>query len=317
MTPALSFVIPLYNSAATIASMVHDIEQLTIEGGHEIVLVDDGSADDTSAICRELVRTARIPATLVEHARNFGEHNAVLTGWRHARGTHVVNLDDDGQNPPSEAVRLWQHARATNLDVVFGHYEVKQHSLFRNAGSWFTNRMTDWALDKPHGFYLSSFRCVSGFVTKQVTDYRGPYPYLDGLLLQVTQRIGSIPVRHDVRRAGRSGYTLRRLIRLWLSAWLNFSLLPLRAATLIGLLTAVAGLAAFAGVVWLWVTDRGPAYGWGWVMATVLVFSGTQLVMLGLIGEYLGRMFLTVNQRPQAVVREVVTNAPARPDVLI
>jgi undecaprenyl-phosphate 4-deoxy-4-formamido-L-arabinose transferase len=98
------------------------------------------------------------------------------------------------------------------------------------------------------------------------------------------------------------------LIRLWLSAWLNFSLLPLRGATFIGLLTALAGLAAFAGVVWMWVTDRGPAYGWGWVMATVLVFSGTQLVMLGLIGEYLGRMFLTVNQRPQAVVREIMTN---------
>ena len=312
MTLALSFVIPLYNSAATIASLVHDIEGLSIEGGHEIVLVNDGSSDDTSAVCRGLVRTARVPITLVEHARNFGEHNAVLTGWRHARGTHVVNLDDDGQNPPSEAVRLWQHAAANHLDVVFGHYEVKQHSAWRNAGSWLTNRMTDWALDKPHGFYLSSFRCVSGFVTKQVSSYAGPYPYLDGLLLQVTQRIGSISVRHDVRRAGQSGYTLRRLIRLWLSAWLNFSLLPLRAATFVGLLTAAAGLLAFVAVVWLWVTDRGPAYGWGWVMATVLVFSGTQLVMLGLIGEYVGRMFLTVNQRPQAVVREVVTSTVDR-----
>jgi glycosyltransferase involved in cell wall biosynthesis len=312
MTPALSFVIPLYNSAATIASLVHDIEGLSIEGGHEIVLVNDGSSDATSVVCRGLIRTARVPITLVEHARNFGEHNAVLTGWRHARGTHVVNLDDDGQNPPSEAVRLWQHATANQLDVVFGHYEVKQHSAWRNAGSWLTNRMTDWALDKPHGFYLSSFRCVSGFVTKQVTSYTGPYPYLDGLLLQITQRIGSISVRHDVRRAGESGYTMRRLIRLWLSAWLNFSLLPLRAATFLGLITASAGLLAFVGVVWLWLTNRGPAYGWGWVMATVLVFSGTQLVMLGLIGEYVGRMFLTVNQRPQAVVREVVTSTVDR-----
>jgi undecaprenyl-phosphate 4-deoxy-4-formamido-L-arabinose transferase len=317
MTPALSFVVPLYNSAATIEPLVRDIEQLQIAGGHEIVLVNDGSADNTSIVCRELVRTARVPIIYIEHARNFGEHNAVLTGWRHACGTHVVNLDDDGQNPPAEAVRLWQHALDNNLDVVFGHYEVKQHSLWRNAGSWLTNRMTDWALDKPHGFYLSSFRCVSGFVTKQVTDHRGPYPYLDGLLLQITQRIGSISVRHDIRRAGRSGYTLRRLIRLWLSAWLNFSLLPLRGATFIGLLTALAGLAAFAGVVWMWVTDRGPAYGWGWVMATVLVFSGTQLVMLGLIGEYLGRMFLTVNQRPQAVVREIVSNVADKRDVLI
>jgi glycosyltransferase involved in cell wall biosynthesis len=308
MPLALSFVIPLYNSAATIASLVHDIEALTVAGGHEVILVDDGSSDQTTEVCRGLVRDARIPITLVEHARNFGEHNAVLTGWRHARGAHVVNMDDDGQNPPDEAVRLWQHATARGLDVVFGHYETKRHSFWRNAGSWFTNRMTDWALDKPPGFYLSSFRCVSGFVTTQVVGYAGPYPYIDGLLLQVTQRIGSITVRHDERRAGESGYTLRRLLRLWLSAWLNFSLLPLRAATALGVVTAVAGLCAFAVVVWLWLIERGPGFGWGWVMAAVLVFSGTQLVMLGLIGEYLGRMFLTVNQRPQSVVREVVSS---------
>jgi glycosyltransferase involved in cell wall biosynthesis len=308
MPPALTFVIPLYNSSATIASLVHDIEALAVDGGHEIVLVNDGSADTTTEVCRDLVRQSKIPITLVEHARNFGEHNAVLTGWRHARGAYIVNLDDDGQNPPGEAVRLWQHAVRAGLDVVFGHYEVKRHSPWRNAGSWLTNRMTDWALDKPAGFYLSSFRCVSAFVTSQVVGYAGPYPYIDGLLLQVTQRIGSITVRHDERRAGQSGYTLRRLIRLWLSAWLNFSLLPLRAATAVGVITACVGLLAFVFVVWLWLLERGPAYGWGWVMATVLVFSGTQLVMLGLIGEYLGRMFLTVNQRPQSVVREVVTS---------
>jgi undecaprenyl-phosphate 4-deoxy-4-formamido-L-arabinose transferase len=304
--PALSFVIPLYNSAATIGSLVKDIERLSIAGGHEIVLVNDGSADQTSAVCRDLVRDARVPIIYVEHSRNFGEHNAVLTGWRHATGTYVVNLDDDGQNPPAEAARLWEHAVKEQLDVVFGHYEVKQHSLFRNFGSWFTNRMTDWALDKPQGFYLSSFRCVSGFITRQVAEYTGPYPYLDGLLLQVTQRIGSITVRHDKRTAGQSGYTFRRLLRLWLSAWLNFSLLPLRAATLLGLITAVAGLVGFAFVVLLWFENRGPAYGWGLVTSAVLLFSGAQLVMLGLIGEYLGRMFLTVNQRPQAVVRDVV-----------
>jgi len=307
--PALSFVIPLYNSAETIGAVVRAIEDLTVAGGHEIVLVNDGSADGTAAVCRELVRQARVPVVYVEHARNFGEHNAVLTGWRHARGTHIVNLDDDGQNPPAEAVRLWEHAKATGLDVVYGQYEVKQHSVWRNLGSRLTNRMTDWALDKPAGFYLSSFRCVSAFAAKQVTPYAGPYPYVDGLLLQVTQRIGSITVRHEARLAGSSGYTLRRLIRLWLSAWLNFSVLPLRAATVLGLATALAGLIAFAVVVVLWLEERGPGYGWGWVMSAVLVFSGTQLVILGLIGEYLGRMFLTVNQRPQAIVREV-THSP-------
>ena len=306
MNPAVSFVVPMYNAAATIGPLVRDIEQLQIDGGHEIVLVNDGGADETLAVCRELVRTARVPITVIEHARNFGEHNAVLTGWRHARGAHVINLDDDGQNPPREAVRLWQHAKATGADVVFGHYEIKQHSVFRNFGSWLTNRVTDWALDKPPGFYLSSFRCVNAFIAQQVVAYAGPYPYIDGLLLQVTQRIESIVVAHEPRRLGASGYTLRRLLRLWLSAWLNFSLLPLRLATFAGLATAGLGLVAFVVVLWLWFVNRGPAFGFGWLMAAFLVFSGTQLVMLGLIGEYLGRMFLTVNQRPQAVVREVL-----------
>jgi glycosyltransferase involved in cell wall biosynthesis len=247
-----------------------------------------------------------VPVTYVEHARNFGEHNAVLTGWRHARGRHLVNLDDDGQHPPAEARRLWEHAVATGLDVVFGHYEVKQHSAWRNAGSWFTNRMTDWALDKPTGFYLSSFRCVSAFVAQQVTAYAGPHPYIDGLLLQVTQRIGSIDVVHRERQAGASGYTLRRLLRLWLSAWINFSVLPLRVATLLGLATAAVGFVALLVVAGLWYVDRGPPNGFGWLMSALLIFSGAQLVMLGLIGEYIGRMFLSVNQRPQSVVREVV-----------
>ncbi|HVS50767.1 MAG TPA: glycosyltransferase family 2 protein [Opitutaceae bacterium] len=317
MNPALSFVIPLYRSAETIGDVVREIEQLAIEGGHEIVLVNDGSPDNTAEVCRELVREAparqgadrRVSIVVVEHARNFGEHNAVLTGWRHARGAHIVNLDDDGQNPPAEGVRLWEHAKAHGLDVVFGHYRVKQHSWWRNFGSWFTNRMTDWAVDKPAGFYLSSFRCVSAFVAQQVSGYAGPYPYLDGLILQVTQRIDSIEVRHEPRRAGTSTYTFRRLVRLWLSAWVNFSVLPLRIATVLGFVVAAAGVVALVGVVWLWLIDRGPAYGFGWLMSVLLIFSGTQLVMLGLIGEYIGRMFLAVNQRPQSVVREIVRSA--------
>ncbi len=304
---ALSFVIPLYKSAETIAAVVRDIESLEIEGGHEIVLVNDGSADRTSEVVREVMRDARVPITLIEHARNFGEHNAVLTGWRHAKGAHIVSLDDDGQNPPAEAKRLWEEARRTGLDVIFGHYEMKQHSVWRNVGSWFTNRMTDWALDKPPGFYLSSFRCVSAFVAQQVVTYAGPYPYIDGLILQVTQRIGSIHVRHEPRRAGQSTYTLRRLIRLWMAAWVNFSVLPLRLATFLGLTMAAAGLVALVIVAVLWLRNVGPSYGFGWIMAALLVFSGTQLVLLGLIGEYIGRTFLTVNQRPQSVVREVLT----------
>ena len=305
MTPALSFVIPLYYSAETIGPLVKEIEGLTVEGGHELVLVNDGSRDATAGLCRELLREARIPITFINHARNYGEHNAVLTGYRHARGAYVVSLDDDGQNPPADAVRLWQHAKAAGLDVVYGHYAQKEHSAFRNFGSWLPNRITDWVLDKPRGFYLSSFRCVSAFVAREVAAHSGPYPYIDGLILQVTQNIDAIEVHHAERAAGQSGYTLRRLLRLWLSTFVNFSVMPLRLATLLGLAMAAGGLAGLAVVFYLHYVDKGPDYGWGSLMGALLVFSGTQLVMLGLIGEYVGRMFLTVNGRPQSVVRSV------------
>ncbi len=305
MTPALSFVIPLYYSADTLVSLVKQIEVLAIEGGHELVLVNDGSRDATAGICRELLRDARIPMIFVNHARNFGEHNAVLTGYRHARGAYVVNLDDDGQNPPAEAVKLWQQAKREGLDVVYGHYSHKEHSGFRNFGSWLTNRMTDWVLDKPKGFYLSSFRCVSAFVAREVAAHEGPYPYIDGLILQVTQNIGAVEVQHVERTAGQSGYTLRRLLRLWLSTFVNFSVMPLRLATLLGLVMAAAGLLGLLFIFYLRYINKGPDYGWGSLMGALLVFSGTQLVVLGLIGEYIGRMFLTVNRRPQSVVRSV------------
>ena len=305
MTPALSFVIPLYYSAETITPLVKEIEGLVIEGGHELVLVNDGSRDATAGLCRELLRDARIPITFVNHARNFGEHNAVLSGYRHARGAYIVNLDDDGQNPPAEAVRLWQQAKREGLDVVYGHYAHKEHAVWRNLGSWLTNRLTDWVLDKPKGFYLSSFRCVSAFVAKEVAVHEGPYPYIDGLILQVTQNIGALEVEHAGRAAGQSGYTLRRLLRLWLSTFVNFSVMPLRLATLLGLGMSAVGLTGLGVVFFLWATNRGPDYGWGSLMGALLVFSGAQLVMLGLIGEYVGRMFLTVNRRPQSVVRSV------------
>lgn len=315
--PALSFVVPLYNSAGTLRPLVESIVALDVPGGHEIVLVNDGSRDATAEVCKALLREAdKVPITYVEHARNFGEHNAVLSGWRHSLGDYIVNLDDDGQNPPSEAQRLYQHARDSGLDAVFGHYAIKRHARWRNMGSRLTNRLSDILLEKPPGFYLSSFRCVTSSVAREVAANTGPFPYIDGLVLQVTQRIGAIEVSHSGRTDGSSGYTMRKLVRLWLSTVVNFSVMPLRLATVLGLIMSMLGFAGIGVVLVWWWTDRGPAFGWGSLMAALLLFSGVQLAMLGLIGEYLGRMFLTVNQRPQSVIREVLRAGNARPVIV-
>jgi len=304
----LSIVVPVYRGAGTIGTLVAALSELQPEGGLEIILVNDGSPDHSGDVCRALARSATVPLTYIEHARNFGEHNAVITGLRHARGQWVVTMDDDGQNPPAEALRLLEAAQRGGHDAVFGDYEVKEHSAWRNLGSWFANRVAGWVLDKPSGLYLSSFRCLSRFLVEQIVRYAGPYPYIDGLILQCTRSVTSIEVQHKARAEGRSGYTVRKLVHLWLNLFTNFSVLPLRLATVLGLSLAALGVLGVGWVVFLHLTQRGPAFGWGSLMAALLVFSGTQLVMLGLIGEYLGRAYLSANGRPQAVVREVWRN---------
>ena len=224
----------MFNSAGTIASLVHDIEQLHVDGGHEIVLVNDGGRDETMAVCAALVRDAKIPITLVEHARNFGEHNAVMAGLRQIRGAYVITMDDDLQNPPSEVLKLLEHTRRHGFDVVYSFYDEKHHEGWRNLGSWLTNRVADELLDKPKGLYLSSFRCMTAFVATEICRYDGPYAYVDGLILQVTQNLGRILVQHESRAVGRSGYTFSKLFALWLNMFVNFSVVPLRLSTLAG-----------------------------------------------------------------------------------
>ncbi len=308
--PALSIVIPVYNGADSIGELVGALEALEIAGGHEIVLVNDGSPDNSLAVCRALVERARVPITLVDLARNYGEHNAVMAGLRHAAGRHVITMDDDLQNPQEEVARLLAFAQESGKDVVYTYYDEKQHAWWRNLGSRFTNWVAGFVLDKPGDLYLSSFRCMSAFVVREITRYDGPFPYVDGLLLQVTQSIGRLLVRHLPRAVGRSNYTLRRLMRLWISMFVNFSVMPLRLSTLGGFALSLLG-AAGAIVAAVEALFFEPPAGWASLMAGLLLLSGVQLVILGIVGEYLGRLYLTANRKPQSVIRTVTRSDPA------
>ena len=242
-------------------------------------------------------------------SRNYGEHNAVMAGLRHARGAHVITMDDDLQNPPEEVERLLAFATQSGREVVYTCYDEKQHAAWRNLGSRFTNWVAGFVLDKPKGLYLSSFRCMSAFVAREVARYDGPYPYVDGLILQVTQDIDRLLVRHLPRAVGRSNYTLRRLLRLWLNMFVNFSVMPLRLSTLAGFALSVIGaIGGVAAVAEALVSQTPP--GWASLFAAVLLLSGVQLLILGLLGEYLGRLYLTANRRPQSTVRSVLRGEP-------
>jgi glycosyltransferase involved in cell wall biosynthesis len=307
---ALSVVIPVYNGGASIGELVDALEQLSIPGGHEIVLVNDGSPDNSRAVCQALVERARVPITLVDLARNYGEHNAVMAGLRHAAGAHVITMDDDLQNPPEEVERLLSFAQETGREVIYTYYDEKQHSGWRNLGSQFTNWVAAFVLDKPKDLYLSSFRCMSAFVVREIARYDGPFPYVDGLILQVTQDIDRLLVRHLPRALGRSNYTMRRLLRLWMSMFVNFSVMPLRISTLTGFGLSLLGTIG-AVVTIVEALFFRPPEGWASLSVAVLLLSGVQLMILGIIGEYVGRVYLTANRKPQSVVKTVAHGGPA------
>ena len=304
--PDLSVVIPVYNGARTIGRGVEALCGLPIAkaGGLEVVLVYDGSPDDSLAACRAAASAATVPVTVIEHSRNFGEHQAVMTGLRRARGALIINIDDDLQNPPMEVQRLYDYARETGADVVYTWYERKEHAWWRNLGSQAQNWLADQLLDKPKGLYLSSFRCMSGFIAKEITRYQGPYPFIDGLIMQATQRIERLQVAHSPRAEGESNYTFKKLMRVVLAMALNFSILPLRIATFFGLAMSAIGFLGVLLVLAEALFGTTPQ-GWASTLAVILLLAGAQLVMLGVAGEYLGRIFLTLNGAPQGIVRTV------------
>jgi hypothetical protein len=184
--------------------------------------------------------------------------------------------------------------------VVFGVYEQKEHAWWRNAGSRLTNWIADFVVEKPRGLYLCSFRCFSRFVADELAKSRTPYPYIDGLIFQVTQNAGTVRVRHVERAQGSSGYNFRKLVRLWLSMLVNVSVVPLRLMTVAGLITSALGEHMF---------HKTPT-GWSSLMAAMLLLSGTQLLLLGILGEYVGRIYLGVSEKPQSVVREQIPSPP-------
>ena len=307
----LSWVIPVYNGSQTVGQVVDQIHATCAHLGFEILLVNDGSADASEEVCSRLVD--RYPDTVgfLQLSRNFGEHHAVLAGLNYVRGRYVAVLDDDGQNRPQDVLKMLAHAQEHKLDVVYGRYRDRQHPWPRILGSWFNDKVANFVLGKPHDLYLSSFKVMSRFVVDEVARFNGPYPYLDGLILRATRSIGQIEVGHRPRQAGRSGYTLSKLVGLWLNMVVGFSIVPLRVSLVLGMTAALMSLLMLAGIVVdkVWINPH-VTVGIPSVLAGVVFFAGVQLMILGVVGEYLGRIFLHQNGMPPYVVRYWKREAP-------
>jgi len=300
----ISICIPVYNGAATIERLVDTVERELSGYALEFVLVNDASRDDSEAVC-ERMALARDNLRFISLRKNFGEHNAVMCALNHVTGDCAVIIDDDFQNPPEEIMRLVQELEK-GFDVVYSRFEEKQHSTFRNLGSKFNDLTATWLLEKPKNLYLSSFKAIRREVVDEIVKYQGPFPYVDGLILRVTTSISSVLVRHNDREEGKSNYTLKKLISLWLNMFINFSIKPLRVFTMLGL-----GISIISGFLIIYFILEKLLYpessqGWASIMVAITFFSGIQLMFLGLISEYLGKHYLTTNKAPQWTIKKIV-----------
>jgi undecaprenyl-phosphate 4-deoxy-4-formamido-L-arabinose transferase len=312
----LSVVVPVYNGGGTIATVVEETLRLQSNLSLEIILVDDGSIDCSSVVCEDLVRQHSDVIRFVQLARNYGEHSAVLAGLAQVRGRIVAIIDDDGQQDPDDLLQMVRLLQSTQGDVVYGVYRHKHHPVHRQFLSWLSGQTARLLLGKPAELYLSSFKVMSRFVVDRITQYRGPFPYLDGLILQSTNRIFQVQVRHRSRLAGRSGYTFPRLMRLWMNMAVGFSILPLRLSLWVGLAAATISFILLIDILIekLWLQQNLPL-GIPELIAALSFFSGLEFVLLGVLGEYLGRSFLTISGAPQYVIRSITeSNSRATPD---
>lgn len=299
----LSVVIPVYRSESILPALAQKLEETLpplFGDSFEVILVNDCSPDRSREVLLELARD-RIWWKVVSLRKNAGQHNAIMSGLRMARGKRIVTMDDDLQHSPTDIPKLLS-ALDASYDVCYASFHAKRHALWKRLGSSFNDRMATRLLDKPRGLYLSPFRAMVSGVRDELVKFTGPNVYLDGLILTTTSRITSITIDHHARADGQSGYSLRKSISLWLKMATSFSVLPLRLASLMGIaLSALGFLLAVAFVIQRFTINAMPV-GWSSLIVSALIIGGAQLLALGVIGEYVGRVLRHVNASPQAVV---------------
>ncbi len=310
----ISFVIPCYRSEKTLPHVVAEIEgkmrEMSDRYSYDIFLVNDCSPDDTAAVIREMCREKDYIHGY-SFARNFGQHAALMAGLRHSDGDVVVCLDDDGQTPANQVDRLLDKLEE-GYDAVYAHYANKKHSGFRNFGSKVNDVMTRVMLEKPADLEVSSYFAVRRFVVDDMIRYENSYPYVIGLVLRATRNVVNVPIEHRERESGSSGYTLKKLIGLWFNGFTAFSVKPLRIATTIGILFAMMGFLYGIFTVVRRLLNPAVVMGYAALMSAVVFFGGMIMILLGLIGEYIGRIYISLNSAPQYVIRESWNDVPPR-----
>lgn len=304
MSNKVSFVIPCYRSEHTLVPVINEIKctmKLRSEIKYEIICISDASPDGVYNIIKELAKKDK-HIIGVELLKNFGQHAALMAGYRLAGGDIVVSVDDDGQVPVNEVFKLLDKLNE-GYDVVYGSYEHKQHNIFRNLGSLINRIMAECLIGQPRHMYVTSFFVMRKKVVNSICEYTRPYVYVAGLILRVTKKIATIPVHHRRRLNGKSGYTLHKLIALWLNGFTVFSVKPLRIASFLGGISSLSSFIYMLYIILQRVYSLEAPMGWSSLIASIFLIGGLILMVLGIIGEYIGRIYMCINEAPQYVIR--------------
>jgi len=300
----LSFVIPCFRSAKTVGRVVNEIIQ-TVEKDarydYEIICVNDHSPDNTLEVLLQLAENNHVK--VVDLMRNFGQHSALMAGYNFVSGDYVVSMDDDGQNPPSEIFKLVDTLTQNGYDWVSAKYVKKQESLFRRFGSRVAKYMSHVLIDAPSEIDINSYCVIRREIVEEIVKYKNSYPFVHGLMLRVTRNIGNVEINHYPRMEGKSGYSLSKLISLTLNGFTAFSVKPLRAASALGIVIAFIGFVHGVIIVIRKFMTPSVPLGYSSMMAALLFIGGILMILLGLLGEYVGRIYISINNAPQFVVR--------------
>lgn len=309
----LSFVIPCYRSALTIEQVIDEIDRVVSqrpEFDYEVIAVNDCSPDDVLQVLRGLA-TTRPKLRVISLAKNMGKHAAVLAGYRFVRGEIVVNLDDDLQSPTPELWRLLDPLLSGEFDAVTASYPANVQAWWKQLGSRLNKLMGDFMLNKPRHVRFHNFNALRRFVADEMARYRHPYPYIEGLVLRVTTNIASVEMAGRARGDELpTGFTLRKSVSLFVNGLTAFSVTPLRIATVAGFSFAMLGFIGLAWTVAKKLLDPNVQAGFTSLMSVLLFTNGFTMLSLGLLGEYLGRVYICINDSPQYVIRETINVPP-------
>lgn len=303
----ITVAIPCYRSAETLPNVVGRIKdafKLRPEFDYEIILANDGSPDNTYDVIKTLcAEDGRVKG--INLSRNYGQGKARYAALAYARGDIVVCMDDDGQHPPEQIFRLIDKVRE-GYDVVYAAFAKKKESLPRRITSRIHTRILRWTIKKPRDLKVSAFYAMDRLIADKLRDNTSPFPATLGYMLSITSKIVNVPIDHQLRIAGTSGYNFKKRFMLWLDGFVNFSVEPLRMASFVGFITALVGIAAGIMIVVRRLFNQHIALGYTSIIATILFVGGMIMIMLGLLGEYVGRIFIVMSNAPQFVVREAI-----------